>query len=170
MRNKLAFALLIASILVWGIWCGGQIFNELMTVPKWSASPPESLKTYDALPSKGGINFFMIFGPLLLIVSIAAAIVAWKGARKARFWLAITAITALGLAIALNLYLAPLVQSMFAHSIVGDLPAGEIIAGVNEWKLGNRIRLIVELIGFVFSIIALNVWSVEKASTDERTI
>ena len=169
MRNKLAFTLLVASIFVWGIWCGGQVFNELMTVPKWSASPPESLKAYDALPSKGGINFFMVFGPLLLIVPIAATVVAWKGAQRARFWLATTAVMAIVLAVALNLYLAPLVQSMFAHSVASSLPASEIIADVNQWKLGNRIRLIIELIGFVFSIIALHVWSIEKASINERT-
>lgn len=57
---------------------------------------------------------------------------------------------------------------MFAHSVAGDLPGSEIIAGVNQWKLGNRIRLIVELIGFVFSIIALRVWLVENASPNER--
>jgi hypothetical protein len=169
MRNKLASALLIASVFVWGIWCGGQVFNELMTVPIWSASPPESLKAYNALPSKGGINFFMVICPLLLIVPIVATIVAWKSARKAKFWLAITALIAVGLAVALNFYLAPLVQSMFAHSVAGDLPASEIIAGVNQWKLGNRIRLIVELIGFVFSIIALHVWSAENAPINERT-
>ena len=54
MRYKLAAGLLIASVIVWGIWCGGLVFNELMTVPKWSASPPESLKAYNELPSKGG--------------------------------------------------------------------------------------------------------------------
>jgi hypothetical protein len=70
--------------------------------------------------------------------------------------------------IALVFYLAPLVGSMFQHSIGGDLPAGEIVAGVEQWKLGNRIRLIVELFGFVFSIIALRVWSAENASSDER--
>jgi hypothetical protein len=110
----------------------------------------------------------MIFGPLLLIVPIVATIVAWKSARKAKFWLAITALTAIGLAIALNLYLVPLVQSMFAHSVAGDLPPSEIIAGVNRWKLGNRIRLVVELTGFVFSIIALRIWSVENAPINER--
>ena len=135
MRNKLASALLIASVFVWGIWCGGQVFNELMTVPIWSASPPESLKAYNALPSKGGINFFMVICPLLLIVPIVATIVAWKSARKAKFWLAITALIAVGLAVALNFYLAPLVQSMFAHSVAGDLPASEIITGVNTMEI-----------------------------------
>jgi hypothetical protein len=169
MRNKLTSAILVASIFVWGIWCGGQVFNELMTVPKWSASPPESLKAYDALLSKGGLPFFPIFLPLVVILAIGAAIAAWKTARRSRIWLALSAGTSVVLFISLIFYLAPLVQSMFQHSIAGDLPATEIVSGVEQWKLGNRIRLIVELFGFVFSIIALRVWSAENASLDERT-
>ena len=169
MRNKLVSALLITSIFVWGIWCGGQVFNELMIVPKWSTSPPESLKAYDALSSKGGLPFFPIFLPLVLILAIGAAIAAWKTARRSRIWLALSAGTSVVLFISLVFYLAPLVQSMFRHSIAGDLPAAEIVAGVEQWKLGNRIRLIVELLGFIFSIIALRVWSAENASPNERT-
>ncbi len=169
MRNKLASALLIASIVVWGIWCGGQVFNEMMTVPKWSASPPESLKAFDALPSKGGLPFFPLFNPLFVVLAIGAAIAAWKSARRARKWLALSAGTAILLFVALVFYLAPLVGSMFQHSIAGDLPAAEITAGVEQWKLGNKIRLIVELFGFVFSIIALRVWSAETARFDERS-
>ena len=168
MRNRLASALLIASIFVWGIWCGGQVFNELMSVPKWSAVPPESLKAYDALPSRGGLPFFPLFNPLFVVLAVGAAIAAWKSARRARIWLGLSAGTSLVSFIALVFYLAPLVGSMFQHSIAGDLPAAEIVAGVEQWKLGNRIRLIVELFGFVFSIIALRVWSAENALQDER--
>jgi hypothetical protein len=169
MRNKAASVLLIASIFIWGIWCGGQVFNELMTVPKWSASPPESLKAYDALPSKGGFPFFPLFIPLVVVLAIGAAIGAWKTARRSRIWLALSAGTSLVLLISLVFYLVPLVGSMFRHSIAGDLPAAEIIAGVEQWKTGNRVRLLVELVGFVFSIIALRVWSAENASPNERT-
>ena len=168
MRNKLASALLIASIFIWGIWCGGQVFNELMTVPKWSASPPESLKAYDALPSKGGLPFFPLFNPLFVVLASGAAIAAWKSARRARIWLALSAGISLVLFVALVFYLVPLVGGMFQHSIAGDLPATDIVAGVERWKLGNRVRLIVELLGFVFSIIALRVWSAENASPNER--
>ncbi len=168
MRNKLASALLIASIFAWGIWCGGQVFNELMTVPKWSAAPPESLKAYDALPSKGGLPFFPISGLTFFVLAIAAAIAAWKSARRSRIWLALSAGISVVLFVPLVFYLAPLVQSMFQHSIAGDLPAADIVAGVERWKLGNRIRLIVELFGFVYSIIALHVWSGENASPNER--
>jgi hypothetical protein len=164
MRQRIASALLIASVMVWGIWCGGQVFNELMTVPKWSASPPESLKTYAQLPAKGGAPFFPLFNPLFVILAIAAAIAAWKFARRARKWLALSAIIAVALCISLIFYLAPLVISLFAHSIAGDLSASEIAAGVERWKLGNRIRLVVELFGFAFQIIALRVWSAEAVS------
>ena len=137
-------------------------------MPKWSAAPPESLKAYDALPSKGGLPFFPISGLTFFVLAVAAAIAAWKSARRSRIWLALSAATSVVLFVALVFYLAPLVQSMFQHSIAGDLPAAEIVAGIEQWKLGNRIRLIVELFGFVCSIIALRVWSGENASRDER--
>ena len=170
MRHKLASVLLIASVIVWGIWCGGQVFNELMTVPMWSASPPESLKVYAALPSKGGAPFFPLFNPLFVVLAIGAALAAWKFARRSRKWLALSALIAVGLFISLVFYLAPLVGSMFAHSVAGDLPASEIVAGVEKWKLGNRIRLGVELFGFACSVIALRVWSAEAVSSNERAV
>src|ERR1051325_2641269 len=95
MRHKLASGLLIASVVVWGIWCGGQVFNELMTVPKWSASPPESLKIYGEMPSEGGANFFVLFNPLFVVLAIAAAVTAWKYARRSRLWLALSTLIAL---------------------------------------------------------------------------
>jgi hypothetical protein len=84
MRHTAASGLLIASVVVWGIWCGGQVFNELMTVPKWSASPPDSLKTYAELPAKGGAPFFPLFNPLFVVAATASAIASWKSAVLAR--------------------------------------------------------------------------------------
>jgi hypothetical protein len=168
MRHKLASGLLIASVIVWGVWCGGQVFNELMTVPIWSASPPDSLKIYSELPSRGGAPFFPLFNPLFVVLAIGAALAAWKSARRSRRWLALSALIAIALFVSLVFYLAPLVMSMFRHSVAGDLSAPEIVAGVERWKLGNRIRLIVELFGFACSVIALRVWSAEAASPDER--
>lgn len=168
MKHKLASGLLIASVFVWGIWCGGQVFNELMTVPKWSAAPPESLKAYAEMPSKGGAPFFPLFNPLFVLLAIGATLAAWRSARRSRKWLALSALIAVALFISLMFYLAPLVVSMFGHSVAGDLPASEIVAGVERWKLGNRIRLIVELFGFLCSVIALRVWSAEAGTAGER--
>ena len=168
MRHTLASGLLIASVIVWGIWCGGQVFNELMSVPKWSASPPESLKAYSELPSKGGAPFFPLFNPLFVVLAIGASLAAWKFARRSRKWLALSALIAIAVLISLIFYLAPLVGSMFRHSVAGDLPTLEIVAGVERWKVGNKIRLLVELFGFACSVIALRVWSAEAALPNER--
>ena len=150
--------------MVWGIWCGGQVFNEMMIIPKWSASPPESLKTFAELPTKGGAPFFPLFNPLFAILAVGATIAAWSTAWRARLWLLISASIAVLVSVSLIVYLAPLVGSMFAHSVAGDMSANEIVAGVEQWKLGNRIRLLAELLGFGFSIIALKVWSAETAT------
>lgn len=168
MRHKLAPGLLVASVVVWGIWCGGQVFNELMTVPIWSASPPGSLKAYAELPSKGGAPFFPLFNPLFVVLAVGAALAAWGTARRSRKWLALSAVIAVALFVSLVFYLAPLVGSMFRHSVAGDLPASEIVAGVERWKLGNRVRLFVELFGFACSVVALRVWSAETSAPVER--
>ena len=103
--------LLIASVFAWGIWCGGRVFNELMTVPIWSASPPESLKVYRELPRKGGAPFFLIFHPLFVGLAIGATLAAWKSARRARKWLAPSALIAVVPTIYL-IFLTPLIGSM----------------------------------------------------------
>lgn len=167
MRHKLAYRLLFASVFAWGIWCGGRVFNELVTVPIWSASPPESLKVYRELPRKGGAPFYLIFHPLYVVLAIGATLAAWKSARRARKWLALSALIAIAITIYLMFFLTPLISSMFRYSVAGDLSVSEIVAGVERWKLGNRIGLLVDLFGFACSVIALRVWSSEAASLNE---
>ena len=161
MRKKTARILLIISVITWGIYCGGQIFNELMVVPRWSAAPPETIKAYNAIPKAGGADFFEIFGPLFIFLALIAAVFAWKSARKSRKWLLPMVAIALSVLASLLLYLVPLVRETHLHALAGDLPAAEIVARVETWKFGNRVRLITELLGFVCSVIALNVWSAE---------
>lgn len=161
MKKQIAKNLLIASVFAWGIYCGGQIFNELMVVPRWSASPPETIKAYDAIPKAGGAPFFEIFGPACISLAITAAIAAWKYADKSRKWLALAASVALVVLASLLLYLVPLVRETHAHAMIGDWSNEKIISNVQAWKLGNRIRLFIESFGFLCSIIAFHIWSKE---------
>jgi len=70
-----------------------------------------------------------------------------------------------GVSLVLILYLAPLIGSI--NRDAGNIPAAEIVARADAWKFGNRIRLIIEIIGFVCSVIALRVWSAEASETVE---
>lgn len=162
MRKQIASFLLIASVVIWGIWCGGQYFNEARVIPKMLSNPPESVAAYNAIPAEGGLPFFFPLNPLIFLISLAAALMAWKWARRSRKWLVLTTVIGFGVCLVLILYLAPLIRSISVDA--GSAPAAEIIARAEGWKFGNRIRLFVEFIGFVLSILALRVWSVESAN------
>lgn len=42
MKNKLAYLTLFITVLLFGVLNGGGIFEEIVVVPVWSASPPAS--------------------------------------------------------------------------------------------------------------------------------
>ncbi|HZG51313.1 MAG TPA: hypothetical protein VEZ40_04175 [Pyrinomonadaceae bacterium] len=163
MRKRLASFLLIASVVVWGIWCGGQYFNEARVIPKKLSNPPESVAAYNAIPTNGDLPFFFPGNPLIFLVSLAATIAAWRWARRSRKWLALSTVIGFGVCLALVLYLAPLIWSIDLG--LDKLSAAEVITRAEAWKFGNRIRLIVEMVGFVCSVMALRVWSAEAAET-----
>ncbi len=162
MRKQIASFLLMTSVDAWGMWLGGQYFNEARVIPKLLSNPPESVIAYNAIPTEGGLPFFFPLNPLIFLVSLAAAIAAWRWARNSRKWLALTTAIGFGVCLAVIFYLAPLIGSIARDA--GAVPAAEIIARADTWKFGNRIRLIVEFVGFVFSIVALRVWSVESTN------
>ena len=164
MRKNIAAILLISSVVVWGVWFGGQYFNEARVIPKLLSNPPESVVAYNAIPAGGGLPFFFPLNPLIFLVSLAAAIAAWKYARKSKKWLALTTVTGFLICLVLILYLAPLIGSI--SSDAGNLPAAEVVNRADAWRFGNRIRLIVEFLGFVCSIMALRVWSAESNTTE----
>jgi hypothetical protein len=165
MRKRIAVFLLMTSVVVWGIWCGGQYFNEARVTPKRLSNPPDSVIAYNAIPMDGDLPFFFPLNPLFFLVSLAAAIAAWRWAWRSRKWLALSTVIGFGVSLVLILYLAPLIWSIDREA--GSIPAAEIIARADAWKFGNRIRLIVEMFGFVCSIIALRVWSAESGITVE---
>lgn len=158
MRKKITTFFLILSVILWGTWFGGQLFNEALVIPKWLSSPPQSMKEYDAIPVRGGFFFFMI-NPFFTLFSLLATVFGWKLAVKSRTWMLLTTLIGLIVSLVLIFYLAPLIHDTNEHAIQGNVPANQIISDAKEWMVGNRIRLAMEFCGFLFSIIALHVWT-----------
>ena len=154
MRKKITTFLLIVSVILWGTWFGGQLFNEALVIPKWLSAPPQSMKAYDAIPVRGGFFFFMI-NPFFTLCSLLATVFGWKWAVKSRTWMLLTTLIGFLVSLTLIFYLAPLIHATNEHAIIGNVSPNQIISDAEEWMVGNRIRLVVEFCGFVFSIIAL---------------
>ena len=158
MRKKLTTFFLTISVLLWGTWFGGQLFNEAMVIPKWLSTPPGSMRAYDAIPTKGGFFFFMI-NPLFTLFSLLATLTGWKRSVKSRKWLIATTLLGFFVSIVVIFYLAPLIHSINDHAIKGDFPDNQIALDVQKWIFGNRMRIVVDFFGFLFSIIALRTWT-----------
>lgn len=126
MRKRIAAFLLTASVLIWGVWFGGQYFNEASVIPKFLSNPPESVIAYNRIPTDGKLPFFFPLNPLIFLLSLAAAIAAWKYARKSRKWLALTTITGFGICLVLVIYLVPLIGSIAGDAVT--VPTAEIAA------------------------------------------
>ena len=164
MRRKVASALLVCSVVLWGVWFGGQFFNYAFVIPRWHASLPETMRAFGAMQVKGGLPFFFL-NPFFFLCALAATVAAWKYARASRKWLALSTLISFAVCLVLVLYLAPLIHSLFDHAVAGDMPAPELVARTEEWEFGNKIRLVFELFGFVCSIMALRVWSAEAGAS-----
>jgi len=172
MRKKFAQYFLVASVIIWGTWFGGQLFNWAIVVPKSLFNPPDSIKAYAVIPQEGGFPFFLL-NPFFFLLSLIALLLAWKWAKQSRKWLLLTTIISFSVSIVLILYLAPLIHSTDYIAGKESLPMQEIKARVSEWKTGNVIRLIVEFFGFLFSVIALKTWSAETSAvtlTNDRLV
>ncbi len=163
MRKKLAHFFLVASVMIWGTWFGGQFFNWAMVVPKRLSNPPESIKAYAVIPEQGTFPFFLL-NPFFFLFALTAMFLAWKWAKQSRKWLLLNTIVSFSISLVLIFYLAPLIHSTDYISDKESLPAEKIIRRVNEWKTGNVIRLIFDFFGFLISVIALKTWSAETSA------
>ncbi len=163
MRKQLAHFFLMASVLIWGTWFGGQFFNWCMIIPKRLSNPPESINAFDIIPTEGDFPFFML-NPFFFLISLTAMLIAWKWAKDSRKWLVLTTFLSFSISIVLIFYLAPLIHSTDYKVNEESLPAQEIIRRVAEWKTGNAIRLLFDFFGFLFSVLALRTWTAEAAA------
>jgi hypothetical protein len=158
MREKLTTFFLTLSVILWGTWFGGQLFNEAMVIPKWLSIPPDSMRAYDAIPTKGGFFFFMI-NPMFTLFSLLATLTGWKLSLASRKWMIATTLVGFLVSIVVIFYLAPLIHAASDHAIKGNISDKQIALDVQRWIVGNRLRIIVEFFGFLFSIVALRTWT-----------
>ncbi len=157
-RTLLACILLWYNVLSFSIWFGGTIYQMLVIVPLWSASPPESLRAFfQNTEFTRTIRHF--FGPTAMVLRVVPLLLGlaagWHLARH-RMWLLLP-VVCYAIAVVMTLaYIYP-INRVLIDQAGGSLSSLELQAMVRRWILADRIRLGIVTVGFVSLLRALTI-------------
>jgi hypothetical protein len=157
-RNRIAEVLLWLAVLGLSIWFGGTLYQMLVIVPMWSASPPESVRAF-FLGTRYNETIWNFFGPPFMVARFAplvgALLLGWHLPELRRWLLVATICMAFGVVFTLA-YIYPINDVLFAQA-GGDHSPEEIRAMVRQWVLADRVRFAVGAVGFLAALRALRV-------------
>jgi uncharacterized membrane protein len=148
-REKTLLWSLWLAVLVVALWVGGTLYQMLVIVPLWTASPPESLRNF--LAADYAHTVLRFFGPPFMVARtgllIVALIAGWTSVPHRRAlllalgcWLSTVVFTLL--------YIYPMNDSLFAAgpTLLTDDQMRELL---RHWILADRYRFVVGCVCFV---------------------
>lgn len=145
------------SVIGMAAWFGGTLYQMLVVVPMWSASPPESVKKF-FLETTYNQTIWNFFGPPFMAARIlpviAALILGWRW-REHRYWLLSATILLVAIIVYTLIYIYPTNAVLFAQA-GGDNPPEVIRAMVSDWISADRIRFAVGSLVFLALLRALS--------------
>jgi hypothetical protein len=149
-RDRILLISLWLSVVALTTWVGGTLYQMLVIVPLWSASPPESVRAFFQ-GTEWNRTIFNFFGPSFIaarnVPVLAALIAGWHLPQHRRALLIATiCFTGFG-AIFTIAYVYPINAVLFEQA-GGSGSAAEIRALASRWILFDRLRFIVGLVGF----------------------
>src|SRR5918998_296088 len=157
-RNRIAQVLLWLAVLGLSVWVGGTLYQMLVIVPMWSASPPESVRAF-FLGTRYNETIWNFFGPPFMAARSApllgALLVGWHLPRHRKWLLVAAACMAFGVVFTLA-YIYPINDVLFTQA-GGHHSPDEIRAMARQWVLADRVRFGVGVIGFLALLRALSI-------------
>jgi uncharacterized membrane protein len=149
-RDTITLVFLWIAVLSWGIWIGGTIYQMMVIVPMWSASPPESLRGF--LTRTDFLHHVVkFFGPRwmpLRVLSVWGALFCGWNLRAHRpFLIAAPFCVTIGVVFTMA-YIYPINAILF-DQVGGNLSDEEIRAMLRQWILADRARLFLISVGYL---------------------
>lgn len=147
-RDHMLEMMLWLTVIGLGSWAGGTAYSMVEVTPVWSASPPESVRTFfrDTEFGRHKVRFFgpttMVARNLPLILALAAA---WPRPRHRAWLLLAVGCFAFGLILTLA-YVYPINAVLF-NQAGGSGSDSEIRSMVSRWVFADRVRFVVGLVG-----------------------
>lgn len=138
------------SVIALTTWVGGTLYQMLVIVPLWSASPPESVRAFFQGTDYNRTIFHFSGPPFIAarnVPVVAALIAGWHLPRHRRALLIATACFTVFGAIFTVAYAYPINAVPFEQA-GGDHTADEIRALADQWIFRDRVRFAIGLLGF----------------------
>ena len=161
-REGLTRFFLWISVIAWGILLGGKLFDLIVLVGAWSASPPDSLNLLPyglRYPVDTG-DYFIPSSAILLLATMGALISGWKTPAQYRILLMLSAtmiFTTLVFTVVAfwprNAALWAIAQN--APNSIKEVDA--ILVLVRQWVVFDWFRIIMGIIGYVSAIRAISI-------------
>jgi hypothetical protein len=147
-RDRMLVAMLWLTIIGLGSWAGGTLYQMVEVVPVWSASPPESVRTFFG-DTDFGRHKVRFFGPPTMVARnlplILALVAAWPRPRHRAWLLLAVGCFVFGLIFTLA-YVYPINAVLF-NQAGGSGSDDEIRSMVSRWVFADQIRFVIGLVG-----------------------
>jgi uncharacterized membrane protein len=149
-RERILVVLLWLLVIAHRTWVGGTLYQMLVIVPMWSASPPESVRAFFQ-GTDYNRTIFNFFGPPFIagrnLLMVAALSAGWHLPRH-RFALLLAAACFAFAVVFTLLYIYPINAVLFEQA-GGSHSAEEIRAMADRWIFADRLRFAVGVVGFL---------------------
>ena len=150
-RHRVLLACLWGSVIALTTWVGGTLYQMLVIVPLWSASPPETVHAFFQ-GTDYNRTIFNFFGPPFIVarnVPVIGALLAGWHLRRHRSALLIAVLCFTVFASVYTLVsIYPLNAVLFEQAGGAHSPE-EIRAMVRDWIFRDRLRFGIGLVGCV---------------------
>jgi hypothetical protein len=153
MRDRALLFLLWLSVIALSTWVGGTLYQMLVVVPLWNASPPESVRTFFQ-GTDYNRTIFHFFGPPFMLartLPLLAALAAGWHRRPHRNVLLVANLCFAFAAVFTLVYIYPINAVLFAQA-GGSQSGEEIRAMADKWIFADRLRFAVGVIGFLAAL------------------
>ena len=155
--------LLWLFVVLFGIQLGGGLYETLVIVPLWSASPPQSVWGWSALRNANpqfaidsGRRFWIFVTPAVGLLAIAALLSGWRTPWEHRKWLIAATLTAFIMVIIAFVYFVPsLIELMNAPPNAAN--AAQIGAKARLWWMLNWVRVALLVAAWLCALRALQI-------------
>ncbi len=158
LRNRITQVLLWLSILTMSIWVGGTVYQMVVVVPQWSASPPESVRTF-FLGTQYNEMIRNFFGPRMMpfrvLPVLGVLLSGWNLKRHRKYFLLMAVCMAAGVLLTFG-YIYPINDVLFTQA-GGEQSADEIRSMVSRWIFADHVRLAIMSVGFLGLLRALSI-------------